>query len=123
MKKIIIFLLLGFFIVVNINAFDIGDRVLVNWSVDEYWYPGTIIDINSNEYHISFDDFDREWVEIGRISKEELKAGDVVECLWEGGTTYYPGTIRERMRNAVYIYYDDGDKEKTTINHIRVLEP
>ncbi len=123
MKKTFIFLLFSILIIFSLSAYDIGDRVLVNWSGDDYWYPGTIIDESDGKYHIIFDDFDREWVSINQISYDELAAGDQVESRWQGNTSYYSGTIQERRGNAIYILYDDGDEEITTINHVRVLKP
>ncbi len=122
MKKIYLFYF-AFFVIFHISTFEIGDRVLADWSGDEYWYPGTVIDEVNGEYHISFDDFDREWLTAYSLSYEELNAGDSVESRWLGEMVYYPGTIIERSGNAVYIEYDDGDEEMTTINHLRILEP
>jgi hypothetical protein len=118
------FLILFSFIVLasaSANGYSIGDRVLVNWSGDEYWYPGTIINEEEGQYHIAFDDFDREWTGYENITYEELEAGDKVQSRWQGEVTFYPGTIVERQGNAIYILYDDGDEEATSINHVRVL--
>jgi hypothetical protein len=121
MKKIFL-LVFGLIVLVSAsaNGFGIGDRVMVDWSGDDYWYPGTIINEEEGQYEISFDDFDREWTAAAKIVPENLKAGDRVQSRWLGKTTYYPGTIQERMGNAIYIVYDDGDEEATTVNHVRV---
>lgn len=123
MKKMIIFLIINIVIFTALNAYDIGDRVLVNWSGDDYWYPGTVAGESDGEYYIIFDDFDREWVSIQQISYDYLGEGDQVQSRWMGDLTYYWGTIVERIGDAIYIIYDDGDEEVTTINHVRVLEP
>ncbi len=123
MKKVFFILFLGVLFISQVSGLEIGDRVLANWSGDDYWYPGTIIDEKKGEFFIGFDDYDREWIVRGKIIQEELSAGDRVESRWQGDTVYYSGTIVERRGNAIFINYDDGDEEATTINHVRVLEP
>ena len=98
----------------------IGDRVFVDWSGDSYWYPATIVDMADGEYFVVFDDGDREWVYEDAIYPDDLGEGDRIEGNWQGGGVYYPGVIAERIGDAVYIEYDDGDVETTTIGHVRV---
>ena len=98
----------------------IGDRVLVDWSGDSYWYPATIVDLADGEYFVVFDDGDREWVYEDTIAPDDLMAGDEIEGNWEGGGVYYSGVIAERIGDAVYIEYDDGDTETTTVGYLRV---
>lgn len=103
-----------------LQAFDIGDRVMADWSGDTYYYPGTVILIEENRYFVIFDDFDREWLDTDLLRPEDIDAGSRVECRWEGDFTYYPGTVRKRVKEAIHVLYDDGDEEFTTIAHIRM---
>ena len=98
-----------------------NDRVLVNWSGDEYFYPATITKIADGRYYVVFDDGDEEWTTAERIVTENLRAGDVVYANWKRQGTYYPGRITARRGNNISIAYDDGDREDTTIAVVRVL--
>ena len=53
-------------------------------------------------------------------SKETtFKVGDRIQGNWKGQGKYYPGKIGKLNGNKVYIKYDDGDVESTTIDFIR----
>jgi uncharacterized protein (DUF427 family) len=99
---------------------EVGDHVMVNWTGDDFWYPGTVVAVENGEYFVVFDDFDREWVPAGRIRPENLSVGDKVFCNWMGGGIYYPGEIASRRGNAIIVHYEDGDVEATTIAGVRV---
>lgn len=120
----IIFLLLVFSSVsVLAQAWSVGDRCLANWSYDEYWYPGTIIEADKGSYYIQFDDGDREWLPASNLMRENLGVGSYVSVNWLMGGYYYSGTIEERIGDVVFIQYDDGDIEWTTIAAVRILGP
>ena len=102
---------------------SVGDRCLADWPLDEYWYPGTIIETAGSSYHVQFDDEDREWLAAPFLVRENLDPGDTVEARWMVGADYYAGRISERIGNVVHIQYDDGDEEWTTIAVVRVLPP
>ena len=99
----------------------VGDRCLANWSADEFWYPGTIIEVEGKSYHIHFDDEGREWLTADSLTVEDLRIGDVVQARWMVGTVYYRGKIADRIKDVIHIHYDDGDKEWTTIGVVRVV--
>lgn len=103
-----------------LQALDVGDRVLADWSGDEYYYPATVVLVEEGRYFVIFDDFDREWLDADLLRDDDVDAGTSVECRWQGESLYYPGTIRKRIGNAIHVLYDDGDEEFTTIAHIRV---
>jgi hypothetical protein len=102
------------------SVWRIGDRVLVNWTRDSYWYPGTISDKKESLYFINYDDGDKEWVNATRIRAEEIAPGDRVYCNWKNRGTYYPGTVTRRTGLSIHINYDDGDQEDTTISFVRI---
>ncbi len=103
-------------------GWKIGDRVIANWTGDDYWYPGTIAKIEGGQYYVVYMDGDEEWVSANRLAKEEIKAGDKVECNWLGQGYYYPGTIGSRNGDEITMNYDDGDNESTTIASVRILK-
>jgi hypothetical protein len=102
------------------TVWKIGDRALINWTRDIYWYPGTIADKKESLYLINYDDGDKEWVDATRIRAEDLKPGDRVYGNWKNRGLYYPGTITRRTGLSIHINYDDGGQEDTTISFIRV---
>lgn len=98
----------------------VGDRVLANWSHDEYWYPATIRTIDGERFYIRFDDGDKEWVASDRMMYIDIEVGDRVHCRWKGGPYYYPGRVARQEGENIFVHYDDGDKERTTISFVRV---
>jgi hypothetical protein len=115
-----LFLLSAFFCYSQ-QSWKAGDRCLANWTQDDYWYPGTIVEVKNNQYFILFDDLDMEWLPSDRLKQENLGEGSVVYANWQFGGYYYKGKIDKRLGFAIYIIYDDGDEEWTTISAVRVL--
>ena len=101
-------------------TWKIGDRALINWTHDEYWYPGTIRDKKESLYFIHFDDGDEEWVDASRIKTDDIKPGDRVYGNWKNRKWYYPGVVTWRSGLSIHISYDDGDQEDTTISFVRI---
>lgn len=102
------------------SQWKVDDRVLVNWSADDYWYPATITEVNGSRYRVVFDDGDEEWTEAARITAENLTVGNRVFANWKRQGLYYPGKITARRGNTITILYDDGDQETTTIAVVRI---
>ncbi len=105
------------------RAWQVGDRALVHWSKNEFWYPATVQKKDGDKYFIVFDDGDEEWTTADRMTAEDLRVGDRVFGNWKKGGTYYPGKITKREGHNIHISYDDGDQEDTTIGVVRVLRP
>lgn len=99
---------------------NVEDRVLANWSHDTYWYPATIRDIDGERTYVRFDDGDKEWTTCDNLTKLDIEPGDKVFCRWKGGQYYFPGRVGRMDGEKIYVEYDDGDKEWTTISYIRV---
>lgn len=109
----------------------VGDRVLANWSHDEYWYPATLRTVAGSRIYIRFDDGDKEWVTLDRLMSIDIEVGDDVLCKYKGGRYYYPAHILELEGEKICVQYeydkdespDDpsmGEKEWTTISAVRV---
>ena len=99
---------------------EVGDRVLANWTHDEYWYPATIRTIDGERIYVRFDDGDKEWTTSKHLMDIDIEVGDRVHCKWKGGPNYYPGRVARKDGETIFVHYDDGDKEKTTTNMVRV---
>ena len=98
----------------------VGDRVMVNWTADDDWYPATVVAVEGARYTVVYDDYDRETVTADRIRVEDLAVGARIFCNWLGGGVYYPGAIADRVGDAIVVHYDDGDVEATTLACVRV---
>lgn len=104
------------------GEWKVGDRVMANWSGDNYWYPGTITKAEGGQYYIVYMDGDEEWLAKNALMKEDLKVGDAVEANWLGQGVYYSGKITSRNGDQISITYDDGDTENTSISVVRILK-
>ena len=103
------------------RKWKVGDRALVNWSQDEFWYPATITRVSRSRYYIVFDDGDEEWTTRSRIAPLKLTIGRRVFANRKHEGNYYLGRIIARRRNNVItILYDDRIRETTTIAGVRV---
>ncbi len=103
------------------DSWEVGDRCFADWSYDNYWYPGTIIETDGAQYHIQFDDGDREWLSSSSLMEDNLRVGTSVQVNWLMSGGYYTGTISERIGDVVFIEYDDGDEEWTTISAVKFI--
>ena len=97
-----------------------GDQVLADWSGDEFWYPAKIAERKDGRYHVAYLDGDEEWTTPDRVVAEDLKVGDRVLANWKNQGQYYPGRITRRDGQTIDVLYDDGDRETTTIDAVRV---
>jgi hypothetical protein len=101
----------------------VGDRVLAQWPQEkDWWYPGVVVSDGGGAYEVQFDDGDRATLKEDQTLPLLVSAGDRVYCRWKGGPVYYPGEIANIIGAAIWIDYDDGDHEGTSISLIRVNE-
>lgn len=58
---------------------------------------------------------------IKQVRKYDWRVGSRVECLWAGGTDWYPGKISQMGKDgsSISILYDDGGCENTTTGACR----
>jgi len=97
---------------------SVGARVLGQWH-DGLWYPATVRSVSGNELQLAFDDGDRRTASPSQVRPVEWNVGTRVQCNWKGRGRYYHGTIGRKDGDQVFINYDDGDKELTTIGRCR----
>ena len=96
------------------------DRALVKWRQDDFWYPATIQQVDGERLYVRFDDGDKEWTVPDHVMEIDIDVGDRVYGKWQEGNYYYPGKVAEKRGEEIYVHYDDGDKEWTTISMVRV---
>jgi hypothetical protein len=103
--------------------FNVDDRVECRWKNGSTWYPGVIAEKTGNQVFIHYNDGGKEHTTIGKCRKigghaptGSLVKGSSVSCYWKGGKTLFPGVIKEKTGNQVFIHYNDGDKEHTTLD-------
>lgn len=108
---------------------SVGDKGQVLWKGS--WYPAKVTNVNDDQSkcYIRYDGYGSnwdEWVSADRYRKAggaapsgAIAQGSSVECLWKNGRTWYSGVVAEKTGNAVFIHYNDGDKEHTTVDKCR----
>lgn len=100
---------------------NVGDRVLAQWPQEKnWWYPGVIVTEGGGVCEVQFDDGDRATLKSDQARPLAISIGDRVYCRWKGGDAYYPGKIANVVGAAIWVDYDDGDHEVTSIGLIRV---
>lgn len=102
------------------TSIEIGDRVLAPWPGDSFYYPGTIRAIEKDRVEIQYTDGDMGWVAKEQLSVLDVSVGDRVFARWQGGKGFYAGTVNDKNGDAIFIIYDDGDEEWTTLTTVRV---
>jgi hypothetical protein len=96
-----------------------GDRVLAPWE-PQWLYPGTVGAVQGQQVYMIFDDGDRGWVPLAAVRLLNVRIGSRVYGRWQGGRFYYAGTVTQVQGNLIFIQYDDGDQEWTTVSLVRV---
>lgn len=96
-----------------------GDRVLGCW-LDGNWYPGIILTIDGKRIHVLFDDNDQAFLTWDRVRSLTIEVGDRVSARWQGGPFYIAGEVKRKQGERIYMQYDDGREEWTSIRLVRV---
>jgi hypothetical protein len=98
-----------------------GDRVLGCW-FDGFWYPGIILSAEGKRLHVLFDDNDQAFLTWDRVRPLEIAVGDRVFCRWKGGPFYHAGEVTRKQGERVFVNYEDGREEWSSVRLIR-LQP
>lgn len=104
--------------------YKVGDAVECNWKNGGKNYPGRVAAIDDGKLFIHYNDGDKEHTTAAMCqplaeADGSLGKGSAVECLWKNGKTWYSGVIAEKTGKQVFIHYNDGDKEHTTLDKCR----
>lgn len=98
-----------------------GEKVLANWSQDDFWYVALIREIDEKFLYLLYDDGTHETVTIDRIKPLKIYEGMEIEGRWLGKETYFSGTVLKVKGEAVRIGYTTGEKEWLSFSMIRIV--
>ncbi len=116
------------------SPLQVGSRVRAKWK-NLNWYLGRIDQIRGEKVFVKYDDGDEEWTTMDLVEPTEdaassttsgelpkaipvFRIGDRVMAKWKN-SDWYPGQITQKQGDQVFIKYDDGDEEWTTIDLLR----
>lgn len=89
-------------------AFNVGDKVSVQWKGQ--WYPATVLKVDNNKCFIHYDGYASSWDEwvgparIKGIAAPAFNVGDSVQVKWKG--SWYPAKILKEQNGQFFIHYD-----------------
>ncbi len=99
-----------------------GNTIYVLWDTGHY-YPATVISSIEKEVYFKLMGFtDQQWVDKAGTKQVELSCGDMIECRWKKEEKFYLAEIIRVNGNNLYVKYNDGEKEHTTISMIRLID-
>ena len=92
-----------------------GDWVLGNYKGGKYWFPGVVESRSGDKIKVAFDDGTKDTLTLKQVRKYNWRVGTRVDCLWAGGSDWYPGKISKMGKDgsSISILYDDGGREDT----------
>lgn len=96
-----------------------GDRILGCW-FDRFWYPGVILSMEGKRIHVLFDDNDQAYLTWDRVRPLEIEVGDRILCRLKGGAFYLPGEVVRKKDERIFVKYDDGQEEWTSVRLLRL---
>src|SRR5439155_1579885 len=97
----------------------VGDRVLACW-FDLFWYSGAVLAVDADTVNVVFDHGGFAVVPHDRVRAVELEEGDRVYCRWKGGPFYYAAEVVRQQGERLFVEYEDGREEWTSVRLIRV---
>ncbi|MDX2128912.1 MAG: tudor domain-containing protein [Chloroherpetonaceae bacterium] len=103
------------------TEWKVGNPVMARWLTEPFFYPAVIDEIADGKVHVKYLDGDIAWVTYKDLMPLRVDIGTRVNARWQNGKVYYWGKIAKINNDGqIYIEYDDGDKEWTTIKVIRI---
>ena len=100
-----------------------GAQVLAQWNWDEFWYPAVIIDVEKDweaGTYVRFADGDKQWCSEDQLLPVDIEIDDRVHARWDGKDEYFAAHVAEIKDGKYALNYEDGSKEWTTLDLIRV---
>lgn len=98
-----------------------GDRVFAYWDEDEYFYPATIMQVESEDIYIRFDTGEEEWTNAEYLEEYAVEVDEEVECKSLQDGMYYDVTVIDVDGEQVEVEYEDEMTEWTTLARLRFL--
>ena len=99
---------------------NLGERCFARSRTDGCYYAAIIQQEVGSEFQVKFDSGEEVWVDANSLASAELSVGMRVQARWKGGSVYFHGKVMQRNADGVYIHYDDGDQEWTTLKMLRL---
>lgn len=100
--------------------FEDGDRVLA-YDCDEYIYPADIVQIEDEQRIIvQYLDGPERMLTPELIKRFDVRPGLKIECRYNGGQHFFPGTLQKLEGERVHVKYDDGEEEWTSVRLLRI---
>lgn len=100
--------------------FEEGDRVLA-YDCDLCIYPAEIVTIQDElRIIVQYLDGPERMLTPELIKKWDVRTGAKIECRWSGGPHFFPGTLAKIDGERIFVKYDDGDEEWTSIRLFRI---
>jgi hypothetical protein len=99
--------------------FHEGERV-AGLLPDGYRYPADLLISDGDRVVLQFLNGIQGALTPELISALSVEAGMHVEARWRGGDDYFPGIIDRLQGERLFIRYDDGDEEWTTVRLVRI---
>ena len=99
------------------------EQVLAQWNQDEFWYPAIVLDMEKEwevGTYVRFADGDKQWCSEEQLLPVDIEVGDRVHARWAGEDEFFSAHVTELKDNKYALKYDDGSKEWTTLDLIRV---
>jgi hypothetical protein len=97
-----------------------GSRILATRLDDDYWYPGTVQQVEAARYLLQFDDGEERWTPEDQILPLEIEFGDRLLVRVPGGGSYAPGFVLRRDGEKINVQFEDGTDEQTSLGMVRV---
>ncbi len=100
--------------------FEEGDRVLA-YDCDLCVYPAEIVSIqDEHRIIVQYLDGPERMLTPELVRKWDIRAGMKIEARWSGGPHFFPGTLAKIDGERIFVKYEDGDEEWTSIRLFRV---
>jgi hypothetical protein len=94
--------------------------VLATWMDDGFLYPGIVVRLADKTAHVAYLDGDEADVDLADVRHGAIGLELPVSVNFKGKGNYYPGAVKERVGQAVYVVYEDGDRGWATMGQVRV---
>jgi len=96
--------------------YKVGDKVLVHWSEDGFWYLGKIINKMNDKYYIKFYKGDKEWRIKEQIhSLKTIKTGEKVLFRNKGSHYNQKGKIKKVYDEKISISPEEKNRKEENV--------
>lgn len=115
-------------------AFKIGDKVTTQMRGKTYNGVVTKQDGDNPRFYVELEGTGAQWINADGLTKSKasgsesekemasqtFETGDKVMGNWKGQGKWYPGIIQAKIGKKYVVFYDDGDKETTTADKLKM---